>query len=290
MDNPCHSMERPLQLSASVIGAGNVATHIAKALAENGITVRSIYSRTLFSASTLADKINDISNRIPRTEDLTALKTSATNVLEEVCPADFYVVSVKDDAIADIAEQWPESLKGGVVFHTAGSVPMDVLTPAASHYGVLYPMQTFSKEDTLNFKEITCFIEGNDSTASDMAMRISTTIFGRTEVMSSADRKNLHLAAVFACNFSNHMYSLAYDILEHHDVDPTCLLPLIHKTVEKLSNMHPVKGQTGPARRFDNKLITRHLEALGDFPEQQNIYRILTKSIQQFATKENKEQ
>lgn len=254
-------------MSVSIVGAGNVATHLASRLVQRGITIRSIYSRTLSSAKELVEKLNT--------------DATATDDLTQLLEADVYIIAVKDDALTQIAAIWPDNLRNGVVLHTAGSLPMDTIATTSEHYGVLYPMQTFSKYNAVDFNSVTCFVEGNDHIALQAANKLSAVLFGRTEQLTSAERQNLHLAAVFACNFTNHMYALAYEILEHHGIDPTVLRPLIDETAAKLSRMHPREAQTGPARRRDEQVVNKHLNALSDSPDLQRIYSVLTKNIVQ---------
>lgn len=252
----------------SILGAGNVATHLAVAFARRGFPIASIYSRTMDSAEALA--------RILENE---GYKTFCTNRLEQLQQADVYVVSLKDDAIPRVVASWPKGCKGGVVLHTAGSVNVEVLAGACEHYGVLYPMQTFSKYKPLDYKKITCFVEGNDETAESVATAMGTSVFGNCVKLSSADRRHLHLAAVFSCNFANHMFALGAEILENHGIDPACMIPLIDETASKLHSAAPHMAQTGPAVRNDQSVIGHHLEMLQDNPELQNIYKLLTESI-----------
>lgn len=252
-------------LSVTIVGAGNVATHLALALASRGVAVQGICSRTMASASALAHRVGAV----------------ASDSLATMAEADVYLLAVKDDALAEIAASWPSARRGGVVLHTAGSIAMDVIAPATAHYGVLYPMQTFTKDNAVDYSRVTCFIEGNDEVSLATARSLSSMIFGRTEELSTADRQQLHLAAVFACNFTNHMYALAYEVLERHGIDPTCLQPLVEQTAHKLATTHPHDGQTGPARRHDHVVTDKHLQALSAAPELQHIYRLLSESIEQ---------
>lgn len=269
--------------SIAFVGAGNVATHLALAFARKGVRITGIYSRTMLSAETLAEAvratIKDCGN------DCTGIATDctvvATDVLESLPDADVYIVSVKDDALPIIAASWPNERKGRVVLHTAGSVSMEVLATASDHYGVLYPMQTFSKNKAVDFSKITVFVEGSDAVAEEAAICLGECIFGKCQRLSSADRKYLHLAAVFACNFVNHMYDVAYGILKAQNIDPTCLLPLIAETAQKVESVDPHDAQTGPARRGDRDVVDRHIEALSGQPSLQQIYSILSESIMQ---------
>lgn len=251
-----------------MVGAGNVATHLAVALAEAGHIIAGVYSRTMASANALCERLGRV-GQCP----------VATDSLERLPVADVYMVSVKDDALPNVVAAWPSHCRQGVVLHTAGSVAMDAVRDASDHYGVLYPMQTFSKDKAVDFSSVTCFVEGNDEMSLRAAHDLGNAVFGRCQTLSSAGRQQLHMAAVFACNFSNHMYALAYELLEPHGIEPQCLLPLIAETAGKVATMHPHDGQTGPARRGDRAVMARHEAALADNPELQQIYNLLSESI-----------
>lgn len=252
----------------AVIGAGNVATHLAEALAGAGYTIAGVYSRTMASASALCERLCRV-GQCP----------VATDSLERLPVADVYIISVKDDALPSVVAAWPSHCRRGVVLHTAGSVAVDVVRGASDHYGVLYPMQTFTKDKSVDFSRVTCFVEGNDEVSLRTAHELGGAVFGRCRTLSSEGRQQLHMAAVFACNFSNHMYALAYELLEAHGIDPQCLLPLIAETAGKVATMHPHDGQTGPARRGDRAVVARHEAALADDSELQQIYNLLSESI-----------
>lgn len=250
------------------VGAGNVASHLAVALAGAGYTIAGVYSRTMASANALCERLGGV-GQCP----------VGTDSLERLPVADVYIISVKDDALPNVVAAWPAHCRQGVVLHTAGSVAMDVVKGTSDHYGVLYPMQTFSKDKTVELSFVTCFVEGNDEVAENVARELGEAVFGHCQKLSSEGRQQLHMAAVFACNFSNHMYALAYELLEAHDIDPRCLLPLIAETAGKVATLHPHDGQTGPARRGDRAVVARHEAALADNPELQQIYNLLSESI-----------
>lgn len=279
----CSSVGCDSTPTVAFVGAGNVATHLALAFVRKGVRITGIYSRTMVSAETLAEVVRatmkgDGNDSAVIATDCTVI---ATDALESLPDADVYIVSVKDDALPAVAAVWPADKKGRVVLHTAGSVAMDVMATASDHYGVLYPMQTFSKNKAVDFSKITAFVEGNDAVAEEAAIRLAECIFGRCRRLSSADRQYLHLAAVFACNFVNHMYDVAYDILKAQNIDPTCLLPLIAETAQKVESVDPHDVQTGPARRGDRAVVNRHIDALGNQPLLQQMYSMLSESIMQ---------
>lgn len=258
------------------IGAGNVATHLATAFARAGFHIVCIYSRTMESGKALAEKLDVEYNKPFVTNDIDAIKT-----------ADVYIISVSDNALESMVSSWPQKAHNGVVLHTAGSLPMEAIAATSEHYGVLYPIQTFTKDKAVDFNEITCFIEGNDAEAEQTIHKLASKITGNVQHLDSSRRQYLHLAAVFACNFSNHMYALAYEILEEHGIAPNCLLPLINETARKVANLHPHAGQTGPARRGDTSVMKKHLHTLlettkgedGRPEELFDIYKTLSNSI-----------
>lgn len=252
-------------MNITFVGAGNLATHLAQALAHAGHSIVSVYSRTMESASELARKLGD--------------EAIATDNLESITAADVYIISIKDDAVESIVERWPSTCRNGVVIHTAGTLPMNLIASTSAHYGVLYPMQTFSKDKTLDFNAIPCFVEGNDKISRQVLNALASSVSKTVVELSSEERKKLHVAAVFSCNFVNHMIALGYEILERRGIPPTTLLPLIDETIGKLHTLHPHAGQTGPARRGDKKVIEAHLAELAEDEELQDLYRSISESI-----------
>lgn len=246
-----------------LIGAGNLATNLGKALHRKGdVEVVQVFSRTLESAAQLAG----------------VLHCGAVNSLDEVVSdADVYVVSVKDSVLADVIGQLCPGRETGAFLHTAGSMPMTMFEGKARHYGVFYPMQTFSKSRELDFSEIPCFVEASDE-LTQRAIRHLGTVSTRLIPLSSADRKYVHLAAVFACNFSNHCYSLAAQVLEPHGIPFDVMLPLIDETARKVHQLSPREAQTGPAVRYDENVIAAQM-ALIEQPKAREIYELMTHSI-----------
>jgi predicted short-subunit dehydrogenase-like oxidoreductase (DUF2520 family) len=250
-----------MTLKTVFIGAGNVATRLSQAMKEAGFSVIEVFSRTEESARLLGGKL--ACGFVTETE---RIRTDA----------DIYIFSVKDDILPDLAAAVPANK--GLWLHTAGSVPANVFEGYAERYGVVYPLQTLSKARPADFRQIPLFIEGNTE-ASEKEIRI---IAGRVSEnvysMSSEKRRYLHLAAVFACNFSNHMYRIATQILEGQGIDRQALQPLIDETANKLHTMTPDMAQTGPAVRYDRLTINRHLALLND-PDVRNLYELISKNI-----------
>jgi predicted short-subunit dehydrogenase-like oxidoreductase (DUF2520 family) len=206
------------------------------------------------------------------------LQADYTTDVNAIFPnADIYLFALKDSALSGIASALP-SLQGLWV-HTAGSISLDVFSDYSARRGVLYPLQTFSKNRKVSFQNIPLFIEANCQDDEQLLDTIARKLSDRVIHLSSGKRKSLHLAAVFACNFTNHLYALAAEILENHDLDWDLLLPLIRETASKVENMHPVEAQTGPAVRYDKNVINKHLEMLNEQPDVQELYRLLSESI-----------
>lgn len=246
-----------------LIGAGNLATHLGKALHAAGHDMVQVFSRTMQSAETLASLLD--------AEPLTDI----SQVRDD---ADVYIFSVKDSALEQLISQ----LCGGekkVFLHTAGSMPMSVFRGKALHYGVLYPMQTFSKRREVDFSIIPCFIEANDEFALKQIESLAGQISHRVYQLSSEDRKYLHLSAVFACNFANHCYAASQELLQQHGIPFDVMLPLIDETAAKVHGMTPKEAQTGPAVRYDENVIGKQIQLLENQPYFQKIYDSMSKSI-----------
>lgn len=246
-----------------LIGAGNLATHLGKALHAAGHDMVQVFSRTMQSAETLASLLD--------AEPLTDM----AQVRDD---ADVYIFSVKDSVLEQLVSQ----LCGGekkVLLHTAGSMPMSVFRGKALHYGVLYPMQTFSKQREVDFSIIPCFVEANDEFAQKQIEGLAGQISHRVFQLSSEDRKYLHLSAVFACNFANHCYAASQELLQQHGIPFDVMLPLIDETAAKVHGMTPKEAQTGPAVRYDENVIGKQIQLLENQPYFQKIYDSMSKSI-----------
>ena len=165
-----------------------------------------------------------------------------------------------------------------MMIHTAGSVPMSIFQGKARHYGVLYPMQTFSKNREVDFRPIPCFIEASDAQTLDTIQQLAEGISERVVEASSERRRKLHLAAVLACNLTNHCYRLAERVLEEEQTDFQLFLPLIMETARKVTQLSPREAQTGPMVRYDTQVMERQMQLLSDERTRQ-IYRLMAESI-----------
>lgn len=243
-----------------VIGSGNVATHLSCALLKAGHTIAGVCGRNFEHTAELAKKT----------------KAQPFGVLAQIpTDADIYLISVSDDSIADVASQMPDV--EGVAAHTAGSVPMDVLKRFESH-GVIYPMQSFTKNRKIDIGRVPFFVEGCTNDVADKLIMLAKTISADVRLMSSEERKYLHLSAVFASNFVNGMFAEAEDVLKRCGLPFGVLQPLIEETVAKALEMGPIAAQTGPARRGDAGVMQMQQKLLTD-ENQRNLYSFASKRI-----------
>lgn len=258
-----------------LIGAGNVAHHLAPALLRAGMNLCQIYSRTLESARDLGRKTG-----ITYTSDTFAVYPDG----------DIYIFCVSDDALLSIFKSLRIN-EDALILHTSGSVPLDIFKPYRQNYGVLYPLQTFSKMRNLDFGEIPLCIEAPDKEVLKTIGQIAAKLSSKVYEISSEKRKKLHLAAVLANNFTNHLYHMAGKLLEKEDLDFNLLRPLIFETAHKVMQMIPENAQTGPARRGDTNILNLHKSMLKDNRDIQTLYVLLSQSIQQtYSKKEKKEE
>lgn len=252
----------------ALIGAGNVATHLARALTRASYTITGVYSRTIAHARRVAEPAG----------------AAATDQLSAIAPADVYIFAVTDTALPELVRSMPPATRSSLYLHTAGSLPMDLLRGQAAHYGVLYPMQTFSRLRQVDFSEVPLFIEAATTADESRLRSLAADLSRHVTRLDSPSRRHLHLAAVFACNFPNHCYAIAARILEEAGIAPEVLQPLIAETARKVQDLAPIAAQTGPAVRFDRDVMDRHLALLSHHPAEREIYRLLSQNIHTYAT------
>jgi predicted short-subunit dehydrogenase-like oxidoreductase (DUF2520 family) len=245
-----------------LIGAGNLATHLGEELKSKGFQIVQVYSRTEESVKTLANK----------------LETAYTTFTNEVTgKADIYFIVLKDSVIEEVLPLI--NFQNKLVVHCSGTLHLSVLKSYSENYGVLYPLQTFSKKRNVIFSEIPVFIEANSEKNLSIINSIATKLSSEVKVTNSEERRILHVAAVLACNFVNHCYALSEILLEKKGFTFDILQPLIKETADKIRSMSPKKAQTGPAIRFDETIINKHIELLSDNTELANLYKTISKSI-----------
>jgi len=257
----------PIRNKIVFIGAGNLATQLSLSLKAKGFPIVQVYSRSYESAQILGEKLG----------------TKFTTDLNQITPdASVYIFAVKDSALPEVLEALPHL--SGLFVHTAGSLPVDIFAPYTSRYGVFYPLQTFSKDRAVSFDHIPVFIEANNPEDEQLLKQIGNQLSDTVIPLNSEKRKYLHLAAVFACNFTNHLYAQASDILEKQEIPREMLFPLIQETADKIKQMHPRDAQTGPAVRYDQDIMQKHLNLLKEDMQKEEIYKLLSQSIHQWHT------
>lgn len=188
---------------------------------------------------------------------------------------DLYIIAVSDDAIRSVSRQLKNSEK--LIVHTSGSVSMDIL-PDENRRGIFYPLQTFSKEREIDFQSVPICIEAQEVNDERLLKELAATITKSIYEVTSAQRKSLHLAAVFVNNFTNHIYQIGNELCNQNEVPFAILKPLISETVRKIESLPPFEAQTGPARRNDRKTIEAQLAQLEN-KNHKEIYKAITESI-----------
>ncbi len=253
--------------SVCVLGCGNLGTHLVQALYHAGYPILQLYSRTVESATALSNLVGNA----PFTTDLSKLTMSA----------DLYICALKDSVLHEVLAKTP--LRGKRIVHTAGSMPLSLLSEFTDEGGVFYPMQSFSKAKPVDFSVIPIFVEATNGEMKKLLVDMASHISKSVNLLDTEGRKQLHLAAVFASNFSNHMYAIASEQLCKLGLPFEVLLPLIDETCAKIHSLSPVEAQTGPAVRYDLNVITAQKERI-DNPLQQKIYELVSQSIHEMAS------
>ena len=249
-----------------LVGAGRLSTNLGLALHQAGIAVSQVYSRTAESAQRLAN----------------AIGAEATHHIDSIDrTADCYIVALTDNALIELIPTLTRGREDALWVHTAGSIPIDVWKPYAHHYGVFYPMQTFSLERTVDFSHLPIFIEGGSDDDSRQLEDLARCLSDNVRCITSEQRCILHLAAVLVCNFTNHLYDLADRLLQDHQLPFDVMLPLIDETAAKVHHLTPHQAQTGPAIRGDTRVINAHLQLLDDYPQLKQLYEQMSENIEQ---------
>ena len=251
----------------SILGSGRVAWHLAKVLHQKGFQILEIYSRNPENALLLAQEVQakakqdlDFSNHSP----------------------DLLLVSISDNALAQIVKNIQIG-SSTLVAHTSGSIGMEVFEEVKYPFAVFYPLQTFSKNKAVDFNKVPICLEAKAEKDYIFLEKIAQQISNNVSRINSAQRKTLHVAAVFACNFVNHLLAISKDILDNEQLSFDLLKPLIEETTTKaLESIHPKNVQTGPAVRGDNLIMQKHIDYLSKNLYEQEIYRILSENIARF--------
>lgn len=240
-----------------LFGSGNVAYHLAKA----------------FQLTKSVDLVQQY-RRDSKNDHLFDHEIPKSGSLKDILKADIYILAINDDHIAEFSKKM--QIKEGLVVHTSGSVSMDKLKCTA-HKGIFYPLQTFSKNQKMDYTTIPFCLETEYKNDMKILKELALSVSENVYEINSAQREKLHIAAVFANNFSNHMFKIAKDICDEHQISFDLLHPLILSTANKLSFTDPENAQTGPAKRNDQKVIQKHIDQLNEY--QKDIYTLISKSI-----------
>jgi predicted short-subunit dehydrogenase-like oxidoreductase (DUF2520 family) len=249
--------------SITIIGSGNAATAISLALQKAGYKIMQVFSRDEMNATVLASKVN---------------AKAVSNLSEINTDSDIYLIAVKDDAIAEVAQLL--NLYGKIVAHTSGIKEKEVLVSASENFGVFYPFVSMTKGTETDFSNSLLMLEGSNSNTLDVLHEVAISLSNNVMKVETKQRQSLHLAAVFAHNFTNHLYSISETILEENQLSFDYLKPLIASYFQNLQTISPALLQTGPAVRRDTSTIKKHLELLEGKEDLKEIYNLLTAHIQ----------
>ncbi len=255
----------PDQPKVSFIGSGNLAWHLAPALDNAGFVVTEVYSQNPKHAEALTE-------RLYQAEAKTSLDFSTSS-------SRIFIIAISDDAIKDVATEivLPDD---SFLIHTSGSQPMNILRFAAiDNIGSFYPLQTFTKNKKVDLKTTPIFIESNNEETEEIMLLMAKAISSNVKKIGSDERKALHVAAVFASNFTNHMLTLSKNILQQNHLSFDLIKPLITETINKSLTLGPEKAQTGPAFRSDLEILDHHMEFLKEDPKLAEIYQLISQAI-----------
>lgn len=245
-----------------LLGAGNLATHLGLKLRDSGYRVTTVFSRTIESARALAGRLGARPTDDPSWRD------------EE---ATILIFCLPDDVIPGILGR--VNTGDRILIHTTGSVPSSVFGPYSEHYGVLYPLQTFSRDRDPEWEEIPLCIEASNDRTAAVIRSVAESISDRVVPLDSDQRRQLHLSGVIASNFTNHLYRVAFELAAAGGIDPGLLVPLILETARKAVLMGPAASQTGPAVRGDLETRREHVRMLEGRPEIQKLYTFMSENI-----------
>jgi predicted short-subunit dehydrogenase-like oxidoreductase (DUF2520 family) len=246
----------------SFIGAGKVASHLAPALSSAGNKIVQIISRSELSAQVIGERIGC---------------QYSSSIVDLDKTVDILFLTVPDHSLIQLINDISDYR--GLVIHTSGTFsPLRFACQKYKHGG-LYPLQTFSAGRKIDMSQVPVFIEGSEPSITAKIRELAEGITKKVYEMSFEERRWLHLAAVWANNFSNHMLAEAFKILDYKGLDPEWLTPLVRETFEKALAIGPEKAQTGPAVRQDDLTLKKHMDMLKDFPIHQELYKVISNSV-----------
>jgi predicted short-subunit dehydrogenase-like oxidoreductase (DUF2520 family) len=252
-------------MQVSFIGSGNLAWHLAPALDNTDFPVQEVYSRNPSHAAMLVERLYEA--------EVKASLDFSTSTSE------IFIIAAKDEAIEEVVQEiiLPDD---AILVHTSGSQPLTILGYAATqNLGVFYPLQTFSKDKKVEFEDVPVFIESANPTTEKVLKAMGQSLSKTVISINSYERKALHVAAIFASNFTNHMLLVAQDIMKENSLVYDWLKPLIAEMINKSLMIGPENAQTGPARRGDLEILDKHLEFLQDNPSAAELYKVISQHI-----------
>ena len=250
-------------MNVSIVGSGNLASHLIPRLIEKGIKVQQLFSRNHSTGKSLAKK-----HKLDFIEDISLLELNV----------DVVILCVSDSSIKELVSNFKNY--SGILVHTSGTAPISDLNKHKGNNGVLYPLQTFSAKAKVDWNNIPVFVEGSNAATEKKLLLLAKKLSKKSYLLSSVQRKELHLAAVFVNNFVNACYIIAHTHLQKKNLKWEYLLPLIDQTTLKVHSHAPKDVQTGPARRNDQKIINEHLQLLKKEKNALEVYKVMTEYIQ----------
>lgn len=254
-----------MKFKIAILGAGNLAWNLAPALEDAGHEITEVYARDLQKAKEITERIY---TAVPK-DDLDFSESRA----------ELFILAIKDDALTEVADQviLPE---GSILVHTSGAIPMEVLSQSsASYVGVFYPLQSFTKGKKVDFEEVPFLLESEDEGSLQLLKKVAKSLSQLVYILRAKDRQAVHVAAVFASNFTNHMLRIAEDILHRQGLDAELLKPLIIESISKSLQLGARKAQTGPAIREDYETLETHHHFLAYNEQLAEIYRLISQDI-----------
>ncbi|WP_336167851.1 Rossmann-like and DUF2520 domain-containing protein [Acinetobacter sp. 161(2023)] len=252
-------------MKISLLGSGRVAFHLAKALLAKGHHITQVYARDFEKTQKFAEQI----------------QAKACQSLQEFQPSDLIILAVSDSAIAELATQVHELFPETLIVHTSGSTDIEVISHVHEKAGVFYPLQTFSFEREVDWSATPLFVEAAVDADQKLLADLANSLSNRVYQYTSKQRLTLHLAAVFACNFSNYCLDMAKQVVDEEQVDFSLLYPLIVETAKKATQNDPKQMQTGPAMRGDQNILAMHQDLLAQAnrDDLKQVYQLLSDGI-----------
>jgi predicted short-subunit dehydrogenase-like oxidoreductase (DUF2520 family) len=256
------SNNQPYPDSITIVGAGNMAWHLAHAFSKTDIKIECIINRNIDKGKELA---LDIGTNYSANFELSG------------CKSQFIIVAISDSSIVEVLEK--TNPVNTIIIHTSGSIGIDIFKNKAFNYGVLYPFQSLTRKIEIDFSKVPIFIDASDEITLQSIHFLASKISGSICSLNSEQRRKLHLAGVLLNNFTNHITTLAFDYLDKNGLNKDYAIPLLEETIHKIKKIGPRESQTGPARRNNKEIMEMHLEMLKEDLRLKNLYKVISDSI-----------